>query len=369
MKRKILAGLLAACMVLAAAGCGSSSVSQAEYNAAVDEAGNYDTESGDIGYDSSESLEYSSDSDMDAADTAENSSGEDILSGSEQPAAESSEKIIYTADIDMETLEYSDTVKAIEDKIDSCGGIISFQQESDSNYNWYIAGSSKSGTRSMTVSVMIPAEKYKDFISGLAEAGQVTSRSMNAENITRSYNDTQVYIQSLEKENERLLAMMDQADEMEDMLAIERRISEVSTSLSQYRSQLSVMDSQIKYSTVNINITEVAEYTESNDSGLSFGSRMIRAFRNSFSTFAEFIRDFIIVIIYLLPYIILAAVAAAIIIICRRYYYKKRPEKAAAKAARKNRKKGFGKDAVSQEERRDNAEDRDPLNNTEDTMQ
>ena len=54
---------------------------------------------------------------------------------------------------------------------------------------------------------------------------------------------------------------MEQAETMSDLLEIESRLTDVRGELERYASQLKVLDNQIDYSTVNLSLSEVTEYT------------------------------------------------------------------------------------------------------------
>ena len=78
------------------------------------------------------------------------------------------------------------------------------------------------------------------------------------------YNDQSILIESLEKQETRLLEMMDKAETIEDMITIESRLSEVQTQLNQARNTLAGYDTDIDYSTINVQIEEVPFFKGTN---------------------------------------------------------------------------------------------------------
>lgn len=57
--------------------------------------------------------------------------------------------------------------------------------------------------------------------------------------------------------------MLKSADKIEDMITVEARLTEVQTELNKQKTLLSSMDMDVDYSTINLNIEEVLEYSQS----------------------------------------------------------------------------------------------------------
>ena len=109
--------------------------------------------------------------------------------------------------------------------------------------------------------IRIPAENLDQFISQVGEEANVTSKSETTENVTLTYVSTQSRVVALETEQQRLLELLENAENMEDLLTIEARLTDVRWELENYASQLRVLDNQVNYSTIYLNIWEVDEPT------------------------------------------------------------------------------------------------------------
>ena len=79
--------------------------------------------------------------------------------------------------------------------------------------------------------------------------------------MTLQYVSTESRVKALETEQTRLLELLENAETMEDLLTIEKRLTEVRWELENYASQLRVLDNQVNYSTIHLNIWEVDEPT------------------------------------------------------------------------------------------------------------
>lgn len=246
-----------------------------------------------------------------SSDSADSSSS-DSYDNSDIEASKS-DKLVYTCDMSVQTLDYDQTVTSIRQKITDYNGIVASENETDSANDWYYNSYSKSsGTMSLNITVRIPADQYEAFLSGLEGTGRVMSRSENVRNISKTYYDTEATIESLEIQESRLLNMMNEAASIDDMLTIESRLTEVQTELNKNKTQLDTMNTDVNYSTVNISVQEVVEYSDSETVKKTgtFGDRLINTFKDSWKAFLSILEFLLFLIIRLVP---IALIALAII--------------------------------------------------------
>ena len=283
----LTAGLCAALLC----GCGSSHSSAATEQM-------YYTGGSEGGYMASSSYDAKNAEEAEAAESTA-----DAGSGAAEIAADpvlSQEKLVYTGDLTIQTLEYDKSLSALRAKVKELGGIVGWENESDSNYRWY--DSDSAGTRSINMTLRIPTENFETFMNDAGGIGKVISRSTGVQNISRQYNDTTVQIEALEKQQERLLEMMDKAETIEDMIAVETRLTEVQSQLNSLKTYRQSMDTDVMYSTVTVSMQEVREYVHVNE---SFIERAWNSFVSGWKNFIWFLEDFFINVLYALPYILI----------------------------------------------------------------
>ena len=297
---------LAAIAVLAASLCltgcgGSSNMNSAAYKEETAAAGDY---------------AYASYAAEEAVAMAE---GEEYKadggSGSTESAlrAQDGQKIVYTGNLSIQTLEYDKSAASIRKKIKDAGGFSEAESERDNDYYWYSYNSGSNNTRYLNITARIPSEKFEDFINSLSGDGKIMSRSVNAENISQVYANKETYKKSLEKEQERLLEMMDKAETIEDMITVESRLSEVERQLNVYKTDLAQMDKDVEFSTIYIELKEVKRYTEEVNS-TTFGEEVKYAFEDAINSFRNFCEGIVLFVVRNFPYLIILAVILALII-------------------------------------------------------
>ena len=329
-----ISAVLAAAMVLSA--CGGSSSG----NGAISHNASYAAK--EDGYYSGAAMEAPADADYEAsyeeAGTTANSAGSSGIDVEETEAATTEEKLVYTCDLSIETLTFEESNDSIHDVIEKYHGIIQSESVSDSYSDWYYSDSSKSrGTLTANLTVRIPSKSYQAFLTDLeGVGGKITNRSQNVENITKVYNDQSVLIASLEKQEERLNAMMDAAETIEDMITVEARLTDVQTQLNQARTRLASMDTDVAYSTVYIYLREGFEY-KNTTTPRTFPQRLAATFKDSIATFLDVMEGLLNLAIYLLPFAILAGIILFLLRPLLAKWRQARRERKARKAEEKAR--------------------------------
>ncbi len=238
----------------------------------------------------------------------EDSKGSDSGGSESTDTQSSNRKIIYTGNISLQTLEYEKSAESIHGKISKYGGFIEAEDTSNDNPYWYYSDRTEAASyknrRYMNVTARIPADKFDSFLDDLKKDGQVISSSVNARNISVQYANHDASRKALEIEQDRLLKMMEKAETVEDMIAVEQRLTEVERELNDEKTQLSDMDRDVNFSTVYISLQEVIEYSEQVVE-VTYGEKLKKAFNRAIEGFLEFWEDLILVIVETFPFLIM----------------------------------------------------------------
>ena len=166
------------------------------------------------------------------------------------------QKLIRTVYMDAETQSMTELLVWMDGRVAALGGY--YEQKSV-----YRRGSRDDGSyyHSGDFMIRIPAENLDQFVSLVGENANVTSTSESTENVTLTYVSTKSRVEALEVEQARLLELLENAENMEDLLTIESRLTDVRWELENYASQLRVLDNQVNYSTIHLSVWEVDKPT------------------------------------------------------------------------------------------------------------
>lgn len=301
MKKKVLACVLSGILAVSIFGCGSKSMVATE--SAMENAA-YDDMAYDSGYDTTESA------------SAEEAGGGAVTSenGIEE-VQETDRKLIRNVNLSLQTKEFDTVLENMSQKVKDLGGYI---QDSS------VWGSSSdySSSRSASYTLRIPSDKLDEFIDVVETLGNVTYKNESVDDVTLRYVDVDSHKKALETEQERLLALLEKAENVEDIITIENRLSDVRYELENYESQIRLLDNQIDYSTVYVDISEVSRVTDTGKQG--FFEEVASRFSDSVYVVLMGLRGFAIGILGSLPILVVwGVILAVVVILLRKFVFKK----------------------------------------------
>ena len=281
MKKRLLPLFLA--LLLSLSACGSSS-GGTNSSAAVGDA------SADNGW---------AEAAMDAADTA---------GGADFSAVRRNAKLILNADLSLETQDFEKSAADIEKMTAEAGGYI----ESSGTYG-------DTGSRSANYTLRVPQEKFEQFYAQLGENMHVVSRSRSSEDVTEQYTDIETRLATLQTKHERLLSLLEKADKMEDIIALENALADCEYEIDSLTGSKRRYDDLVGFSTFYINLREVQTLTATAD-GTGFGAQLTQAAKTGARGLADVVRGTILGVVMFWPAVILviAGTAAGVILHRRR---------------------------------------------------
>lgn len=227
--------------------------------------------------------------------------------------AESAQKIIYRADMQLESTDFDTARDTLLTAVTDCSGWL----ESSSLY-----GTAQDQDRTAHYTVRVPVDRYRDFLSLAGQVGSVQNLNEYAENVTNQYIDVNARITSLENQRDRLNALADQAETTSDLLEIESQLSDVQYQLESYTQQMRALEGDITYSTVDVTLEEVATLTPT---GTTFGARLTGAFTGGWNGFVAFVQGLILALVYLWPALLVVVLAVVVIRLLARRHRARHP--------------------------------------------
>ena len=291
MKRKLFALALALALVLSLAACGGSK--SAEFTAEAPSA------SADMAYPMEPGM--AEEMGFDFGSTASGSTN----GGAAYPAGQ---KLIRTAQMNLETTDFEKAVQGLTDLTEQMGGYF----ESSS------VGKRNSG-RWAEYTVRIPAEKYQSFLDQAGALCHETWRDTRQEDISERYYDTQGRLKTQQIKLERLQTLLAKAEAMEDIITIESAISETEQMIDDLSGTLRHYDGQVDYASVCITLNEVYKLSSVEEVPDSFMSRLGKAFSGGWANFTDGLENLAVALAYGWMWVlVLAAVAVVVVRVLRK---------------------------------------------------
>lgn len=195
-------------------------------------------------------------------------------------------KVIRTAELTVQTLDFEQSITALAALTETYGGYYETAQVNSGSYY------DQSARRSAYYVVRVPKESFVAFRDAVGTVGHIYSFTEDAQNVGEEYYDTEARLETLTTKRERLLALLDQADVMEDIISLEDALADVQYEIDLYTSTLRKYDSLIDYSTFTIYLDEVVKIEQEVGPQKGFGTRLLSNLTSGISSFGEALQSF-----------------------------------------------------------------------------
>lgn len=278
MKKQQIVSLFLLLMLLS--GCsGSGGSSQSSDTAAA---------SAEIGFDMAESLEQAAANDAAGV------------------TARSNTKLILRAELQAEAQDFAKANTEIQQLVNTHNGYMEIMNVGGNDGNHYA-----------NFTLRIPPEHFDAFLTAVGNTCNVLYTSRSTEDIGEQYFDTSARLAAVTTKQERLLALLAQADKMEDIISLENALSDTQYQLEQLTGTLRQYDSLVGYATINISLSEVQDFTAVQQ-GNSFLARLIASFKTGSRSFVLFLQSILLVCAVLWPMLVLIGIILLIVFYLRR---------------------------------------------------
>jgi hypothetical protein len=227
-------------------------------------------------------------------------------------------KLIYTAYINLQTTEFEKAELQLVELVTASEGY--FEASYVDRGSYYAEESYRYGS----YTIRVPAEKYEAFLSAVGENCHVVSLNKTTTDVGTEYFDTEARLNTLKAKQERLLALLNQATTMSDIIELENSLSNTQYEIDMYASTLNRYDSLVGYSTVQVSLEEVARLGSGVDEEEGFFASLVRSLVNGFNNFIDGVEGLVMWFAY---NIIVILIALAIFLMGRKWYIKRRKEK------------------------------------------
>ena len=220
-------------------------------------------------------------------------------------AAQTSTKLIYTANLTIESKDFDAARTALNEAVSAAGGYMESSDES-----------SYSGMgRSLSLTIRVPQDNYTSFLAAAAQAGNLVDKSEQVQDVTTQYMDIEARLSNLTAQRTRLQELQASAENLADLLEIESSLSDVQYQIESWQSQLDWYSQQVSCSTVYLSLDEVKEYTPTEGSYLS---QLSSALRNGWTGFVSGIQQLTVWVVGVWPVLVILAAAALVVRFVRR---------------------------------------------------
>jgi hypothetical protein len=164
-----------------------------------------------------------------------------------ETAAEVDQKIIKTGYLDMEVTDVAETVSQITALATGKGGFIQsseVQERAD-------------GTHFGSVVARVPSAEFETAMNEIkAFATVVQTESSSGQDVTEQFTDLQAQLRNAEAQEAELLELLNRAEDVEDVLAVQRELFQVRSTIESLEGRIQYLENVTTYSTISVSLSE-----------------------------------------------------------------------------------------------------------------
>ena len=220
--------------------------------------------------------------------------------------AEISEKKIRTVNLSLECKSMEGAEKELKDKVKAQGGYIESED--------YSAISQWNDTKRMNFTIRLPKENVDSFLDFLNGEGRILSKSENLQDVRLQYRDAKNHIKALETEQERILALMEKAETVDQLIALENRLTDIRYQLDSYNSEILDYDNKVDFSTIYLELQESIDGKINQSGNYSFFDRVRDGFFRNLFEIRLFFEDTALFVLVFIPQILLVLLIILLIV-------------------------------------------------------
>ena len=237
---------------------------------------------------------------------------ENLETDSVQTMSEADRRVIKNGNLTMKVERVSEAQEKISEIARNSGGDVF-----SSNIN-----QSKNNIKSGTIVVKVPVGNFEKAFSEIKNVSALIVReSTTSADVTEEYQDLETQIKNKKAEEQSYVRILDQAQKIDDILAVTRQISLARSQVERLEGRRKMLDSQTDMSIISVSLSEDQDITVV-DSWRPF--QIAKEAVNSLVKLVQgFISFLIVFVITLIPTVFLYALVIILVYLTGRKIYRK----------------------------------------------
>jgi len=134
----------------------------------------------------------------------------------------------------------------------------------------YISGSTATtetgSLRSGTITFQVPSAKFNQALTEVRGLGKVQNFNIGGQDVSQQYVDLKARLQNAEAQRDAMLALLSQAHNVNDIIAVQNQIGTITGQIEQLKGQIDYFDHATSFSTISVAVHEAAVVARATDS-------------------------------------------------------------------------------------------------------
>lgn len=155
------------------------------------------------------------------------------------------------------------------------------------------------------VVLRVPAENFTAVFEAAKRVGEVQSANVQTQDVTDRVVDLRARLENLRAERDRLRQLYEDANDTEDVLRVQRRLSDVQGEIERTEAKLRSLEDRVAFSTIRVRLTEpTPEPGPGPEPERWYDTGLVAAFLESVSGVVTVIRAIAVGLAYVAPYVV-----------------------------------------------------------------
>lgn len=213
-----------------------------------------------------------------------------------------SQDIIYRSHLTFETVNFEDAKENLQNMLTDD---IVVEYESETSHP-----SGDNTVRNLSMQLRVPQAENQSVLDQLAEleGAELIHLQKGSEDVTKTIQDQEVRLSSVEARINRLEELLDEAENVSDIVEIEVALNEAIFERDQILSDLAYWEDQVDMSTINVELREVLVYQDGSESQISVWDRIVRYLGVLGEYILIALQNGVIAVFFLLPILLLIGI-------------------------------------------------------------
>lgn len=290
MKKKMFSILLVCCLALTGCSSGTSNyATSAEDSSTSSNGAGFSVETNNFNMSQSEdynSSEVSSEQEVDKEDDNNSNNSADTKFDRDM--------LVYEGSIRITTKSYDKAISELNELYKKYDCFISSSTEYQ-NYDELM---------NYSATIRVNSSQYEDLMNGVSDLGTLARKTSEVTNMSMEYSDIVTALRIYKARQERYLKMLENCYDESDAIAIEDKLTDLEVTIAQYESRKALIETDVAYSYINLEIEEVKEYTSQVNHTDGFFTRFRKEVVNTFFGFIDFLENALFFVIRIIPYVV-----------------------------------------------------------------
>ena len=249
------------------------------------------------------------------------------------------EMLVFRCTIALDTLNFEESVTSLKTKIAEYHGFVERENQSDGNDSTgrYVLDEEDKDYY-YTATIRIPSEYYESFVSAASGIGTLRSKNSSVDNVATRYGTLKSDLEIYEAEYDRYLKQYNETEDETIALQIQRELRDLAITISDIKTEMSILESDVAYSYVTITIHKVSEkeivekVEEEEEEDNSFGARLSRTAKGSWNKLLGFLQGIVLFFVASWWVILLLLILIGLVVFFTKRGIQKSNEKAEARS-------------------------------------